>query len=74
MQDTPELKEACSKVTSEQAFIQALAAHFLKEPALSARAETYDNLGLPPPDETGARSLRNLPKARPVFHYSRSLR
>ena len=60
MQDTPELKDLCSAVTSEQAFIQALAEHFLKEPALSARRETYENLGLPPPDETGT-----LPLAKP---------
>jgi hypothetical protein len=54
VKDTPELNELCSGVTNEQAFIQALAEHFLKEPALTARRETYENLGLPPPDETGA--------------------
>ena len=53
VQDTPELKALCSSVESEQTFIKALAEHFLHEPALSARAEVYQNLGLPPPDESG---------------------
>ena len=53
VQDTPELKAECEGINSEQGFIQALAANFLLAPALEARAETYEALGLPPPDETG---------------------
>ena len=53
VQDTAELKAACEGINSEQSFVQALAANFLIEPALSARAATYEALGLPPPDETG---------------------
>lgn len=67
VQDTPELNEACSSVKNEQDFIQALAAHFLKEPALSARAETYDTLGLPPPDETGAHAFAHCHLLRSLF-------
>ena len=40
-------------IASVEDFVQALAANFLKEPALSARKSVYECLGLPPPDESG---------------------
>jgi hypothetical protein len=52
-QDEPSLQAGCTGVDSLAAFTQALAHNFLKEPALAARAELYETLGLPPPDETG---------------------
>ena len=53
VQDTAALKTECEGIQAEEDFIQALAANFLVEPALAARAETYATLGLPPPDESG---------------------
>ena len=54
VQDTADLKAECEGIANADDFLKELAANFLKEPALAARAETYDALGLPPPDETGA--------------------
>jgi hypothetical protein len=61
VQDTAELKAACDGIDNLDDFIKALAENFLKEPALGARAETYEALGLPPPDESGAPHSRRKP-------------
>ena len=68
VQDTAELKAACDGIDNLDDFVKALAENFLKEPALGARAETYEALGLPPPDESGAlHSQRKPPSIHPLW-------